>query len=128
MSEVGLPDVPLLRVVAVATMLGGVGHIVTGLVVFREQLGAIVRDGFVNAILPAFDRRAAFWFVLFGAMVVMAGHVILHAASHGDAHILRIVGWYLLGAGTTGTLAMTRSPSWGLIVISLTVLWSAYHM
>ena len=128
MPEVGLWDVWLLRLAGAVILIGGVGHIVTGMVVFRAQLAAIVRDGFVNAILPHFDRRAAFWFMLFGAMVAMAGHVVLHAVALGDTHLLRIVGWYLLGVSTIGTLAMTRSPSWGLIVISLIVLRSAYRM
>jgi hypothetical protein len=128
MSEVGLSNVLLLRVAGAVTLLGGVGRIVTGLVIFRPQLSAILRDGLVNAVLPHFDRRAAFWFILIGAMVAMAGHVILHAVALGDAHLLRIVGWYLLAVSTIGTLAMTRSPSWGLIVIALIVLGSAYHM
>jgi len=118
----------MLWIVGCALMVGGIGHIVTGLVIFREQLAAIFRDGFVDAVLPHYDRRAAFWFILFGAMVVMTGHVIVHAVARGDGQLLKVVGWYLLGISSIGTLAMTRSPSWGLIAIALTVLWSAYRM
>ena len=69
------------RVVGWVLLMGGVGHIATGYVVFREQLVAIFRAGFVNAILPHFDRRAAFWFILFGVMVSMSGHIVLAAGA-----------------------------------------------
>ena len=65
------------RVVGWLLFLGGIGHIATGYVVFREQLSAIFRDGVVNAVLPHFDRRAAFWFILFGVMVSMSGPIVL---------------------------------------------------
>jgi hypothetical protein len=60
-------------------------------------------------------------------MVSMSGHIILHAADAGDMALLRLTGWYLLGVSTIGTLAMTRSPSSALVLISCVVLWSAYR-
>ncbi len=116
----------MVRLIGVLILLGGMGHIVTGVLVFREQLGAILRDGFVNSVLPHFDRRAAFWFISFGVMVAMAGQVILHAESVGDVALLKIVGWYLFPLSIVGTLAMTRSPSSVLIALSLALLVVAY--
>ena len=118
----------MIRVLGWVLFLGGLGHIATGYVVFREQLSAIFRAGFVNAVLPHFDRRAAFWFILFGVMVSMSGHIVLEAGASGNASVLKVVGWYLLGVSIVGTLAMTRSPSRFLIPISCLLLWSAYSL
>ncbi len=38
----------------------GIGHTVTGIILFRPALVSLFRDGFANAVLPHLDRRAAF--------------------------------------------------------------------
>ncbi len=54
-------------------LLGGIGHVAWGLYVYRRQLSDTLHDGFVNAVLSHFERRAALWFILFGAH----SHVVL---------------------------------------------------
>jgi len=39
---------------------------------------------------------------------------------------VRIAGWYLLGVSVVGTLAQTRSPSSGLVLLSLVLLGLSY--
>ena len=46
----------------------GIGHTVTGIILFRPALDSLFRDGFVNAVLPHLDRRLAFWFLMFGVL------------------------------------------------------------
>ena len=104
----------------------GIGHVITGLVIFRPQLRAISNDGFINAVLPHFDRRAALWLILFGVMIAMTGHLLVHAARVGDPTGVRIAGWYLLGVSGVGTLTQTRSPSSLLVVLSLVLLGVSY--
>jgi hypothetical protein len=78
-------------------------------------------------VLPHFDRRAALWFILFGVMVTMTGHLLVHAARVGDPAAVRIAGWYLLGVSSVGTLTQARSPSSLLVVLSLALLgWSYF--
>ena len=116
----------MIGVIGFIILAGGIGHIVTGLVIFRPQLKAISQDGFINAVLPHFDRRAALWFILFGAMGAMTGHLLIHAAAVDDSSFVRIAGWYLLAISSVGTLAQTRSPSWLLLGLSLALLGLSY--
>ena len=101
----------MVSIIGFIILAGGIGHVITGLVIYRPQLTAISNDGFINAVLPHFDRRAALWFILFGVMVAMAGHLLVHAARVADPTAIRIAGWYLLGVSSVGTLTQTRSPS-----------------
>jgi hypothetical protein len=114
------------KAIGFIVLAGGIGHIITGLVIFRPQLKAISDDGFINAVLPHFDRRAALWFILFGVMIAMTGHLLIHAARVGDPTIVRIAGWYLLGVSSVGTLTQTRSPSSLLVALSLGLLGLSY--
>jgi hypothetical protein len=116
----------MIGIIGFIVLAGGVGHVITGLVVFRPQLAAISNGGFINAVLPHFDRRAALWFILFGVMVAMTGHLLVHASQVGDPAVARIAGWYLLGVSSVGTLTQTRSPSSLLIVLSLVLLGVSY--
>ena len=116
----------MISIIGYIVLAGGIGHVITGLVIFRPQLTAILNDGVINAVLPHFDRRAALWFILFGIMAAMAGHLLVHAASVGDPTIVKIIGWYLLGVSSVGTLTQTRSPSWLLVFLSLILLGLSY--
>ncbi len=116
----------MIEIIGFIVLAGGVGHVVTGLVIFRPQLKAISNAGFINAVLPHFDRRAALWFILFGVMIAMTGHLLIHAAQEGDPTAVRIAGWYLLGVSGVGTLTQTRSPSSLLVVLSLALLGLSY--
>ncbi|MEN8183640.1 MAG: DUF6463 family protein [Myxococcota bacterium] len=116
----------MIEVIGFIVLAGGVGHVVTGLVIFRPQLKAISNDGFIDAVLPHFDRRAALWFILFGVMIAMTGHLLIHAARVSDPTVIRVAGWYLLGVSSGGTLTQTRSPSSLLVVLSLALLGLSY--
>lgn len=116
----------MITVIGIIILLGGIGHVITGVIIYRPQLVAISNDGFINAVLPHFDRRAALWFILFGVMVTMSGHLLIHAAHMGDLVTVRITAWYILGVSSVGTLTQTRSPSSLLVVLSLALLGLSY--
>ncbi len=116
----------MISVIGYIVLAGGIGHVITGLVIFRPQLTAILHEGVINAVLPHFDRRAALWFILFGVMVAMTGHLLVQAGAAGDAASVRIAGWYLLAVSFVGTLTQTRSPSGVLVVLSLVLLGLSY--
>lgn len=104
----------------------GIGHTVTGIILFRTALAALFRDGFVNALLPHLDRRLAFWFLMFGVILFLLGQVTLYADATGDTYLLKVVGWYALGIGAVGATAMPRSPFWIALIISPILFWSGY--
>ena len=74
----------MIHIIGFIVLAGGIGHVITGLIIYRPQLTAIANDGFINAVLPHFDRRAALWFILFGVLAAMTGHLLIHAAQVGD--------------------------------------------
>ncbi len=58
-------------------MATGVLHLVGGFVLYSGPLGAIAGDGFFGAVEPdvatsAFDRETAFWFLIFGVVLLNA--------------------------------------------------------
>ncbi len=104
----------------------GIGHTVTGIILFRPALVSLFRDGFINAVLPHLDRRLAYWFLMFGVMLFFLGQVTLYAAATGDTYLLKLVGWYVLGIGAVGATAMPKSPFGIALIVSPILLWSGY--
>jgi hypothetical protein len=96
----------------------GVGHAMLGILIFPEQLAAMLRDGVFNAIphrlhgfVPDFRREAAFWFVLYGPVLVMLGQI----TGRADRRLARVIGWNLLVTGLAGVVVMPVSGFWLLI-------------
>ena len=88
----------------------GIGHVLYGLVKFRVPLAHAVAAGLIGKFSAPEERRSAFWFVMFGPLLMLAGQVAVHAALVGDAHLIRVVGAYLLAVSAVGVLALPRSP------------------
>jgi hypothetical protein len=117
---------PVSTVLPWALFVLGIGHIVYGLVKFRIPLARAVASGFVGKFSVPEDRRSAFWFLMFGPLLVLAGHVAIHAASVGDIHLIRVIGAYLLGVCVIGVLALPKSPFLLGLAISLLLLALGY--
>jgi len=102
-----------MAIIAAWILVGlGLGHIAVGVVMFKRPLAGVVRAGFVGQFVSHPDRRAAFWFMIFGPLLIMGGHLAIHAVNTADAGLLRILGFYLLGVGLVGSLALPKSPFW----------------
>ncbi len=104
----------------------GIGHTVTGIILFHPALAALFRDGFANAVHPHLDRRLAFWFLMFSVMLFFLGQVTLYAAATDDTYLLKVVGWYVLGISSVGATAMPKSPFWIALIVSPILLYSGY--
>ena len=103
----------------------GVGHILYGCVKFRAPLLEAITSGVVGKFSVPEVRRTAFWFVMFGPLLMLAGQVAIYAASIGDVHLIRLVGAYLLGVSVVGIFALPRSPFLAGIAISSLLLASS---
>jgi len=101
---------PISTVIPWALFVLGIGHIGYGLVKFRVPLARAVASGFIGQFSVPEDRRTAFWFVMFGPLLVLAGQVAVHAASIGDTYLIRVIGGYLFGVCVVGVLALPKSP------------------
>jgi len=104
----------------------GVGHTTVGVVRFKEPLAQAVRAGFVGQFVGHPDRRAAFWFMIFGPLLVMGGHLAIHAVNTADARLLRIIGFYLLAIAAVGSLALPQSAFWTGLVSSAVLICAGY--
>jgi hypothetical protein len=100
------------------------GHSLLGLVLFREPLAAMLREGLVNTIGASgdSDREAAFWFLVFSAMLLLWGQLVAHASRRPDARALALVGWNMLLVGALGCLVMPVSGFWMVIALAPFVL------
>ena len=113
-------------VVAWVLVALGVGHTVVGLVSFKKPLGEAIRAGFVGRFVGYPDRQTAFWFIVFGPLLVMAGHMAVHAANTADRGLLKIIGFYLLAISAVGSLAEPTSPFWAGLVSALIFIGAGY--
>lgn len=93
----------------------GLGHLAYGARKFREPLRAAWAGGYVGQFAATAERRTAFWFMIFGPLLVLAGHAALHAVAVGDLALLTIVGSYLLVTGVLGAAAFPKSPFWAAL-------------
>ena len=115
------------RLAARLLKVTAVGHALIGLVLFRVPLAAIVGDGVLNSVTGQLDREAAFWFLLFSPICFALGQIVERAVHQGDARLLAIVGWHLLGIGVVGAIIMPVSGFWIVIAIAPLVLTAARH-
>ena len=104
----------------------GLGHTAFGVVMFKKPLLAAVRAGFVGQFANHPDRDEAFWFMIFGPLLVMGGHLAIHAVNAADAGLLRIIGFYLLAISVVGSLAVPDSPFWVGLVSSAILIGTGY--
>lgn len=98
----------------------GVIHCLLGLVRFRRPIAAALGEGLVGRFAGVPERRLAFWFIIFGPLLLMSGHVAVMAATEGNMALLRVVGLYLLAVSVAGTVALPKSP------FSVTIFLAAF--
>ena len=104
----------------------GVAHVAFGLVRFKKPLTAAVSAGFIDRFSQPEDRRTAFWFLIFGPPVMLAGQVAVHAVATGDVWLLRVIGWYVFAIAVAGIAAFPKSPFWGALVVAPALIAAGY--
>jgi hypothetical protein len=106
----------------------GVGHIAYGIVKFWKPLAEATSAGFIGQFMLPEIRHTAFWFVIFGLLVILAGHVAVHAVAIGDVTLLRIIGTYTFVTSVIGVAAIPKSGFWASLVVSSLLLASVYGL
>lgn len=81
-------------------------------------LRAALAAGFIGQFAASEDRRTAFWFLIFAAPLMLAGHLAVHAVASADLRSLRLIGFYLLPASVIGVLAFPKSPLWAPLLLA----------
>ena len=96
----------------------GAAHIVVALVFFRQQFTTAIGAGWIGQFQGADSRRLAFWFTVFGPLVMMGGHIAVHAVHAGDLALLEVIGYYLAAVALMGVTALPKSPFWGALLLA----------
>lgn len=96
----------------------GVGHILFGLVRFKGPVLDALSAGYIGKFAVPEVRRTAFWFLVFGPLLMLAGQVGIHAVAEGDLALLRILGIYSFVTAVLGTAAFPKSPFWAPLFVS----------
>lgn len=110
------------RGVAWALLILGAIHIIFGIVRFKEPLADALAAGFVGQFQEPQVRRTAFWFIMVGPLLMLAGHLAVRAVARGDRAVLKIIGTYGLISSIVGIFAYPSSPLWVLLVLSILLI------
>ena len=78
--------------------------------------------GFVGRFSEPEPRRTAFWFVLFGLPLLLAGHLAVRAAGRADNDLLGLVGGYVFATSLIGVAAFPRSPFPASLIVSVLLI------
>lgn len=104
----------------------GIAHIIFGLIKFKAPIAGAISDGFVGKFLAPEARRTAFWFLIFGPMLMLAGHIAVHAVATGDLALLKILGTYSFFTALIGVAAFPKSPFWAALIVSPLLIAAGY--
>jgi len=104
----------------------GLGHTAFGVVMFKKPLVGAMRAGFVGQFVDHPDRDEAFWFMIFGPLLIMGGHLAIRAVKTADTQFLRIIGFYFLAISVVGSLAAPDSPFWVGLLSSAVLIGAGY--
>ena len=106
----------------------GVAHILYGLVKFKVAVAEAISAGFIGQFKAPEARRTAFWFLIFGPMLMLAGHVGVHAVAAGDLPLLKILGIYASITSLIGVAALPKSPFWVALIASPLLVAAGYGL
>lgn len=99
-----------------------------GLYKFKLPLAEATTAGFVGQFKVPEIRRTAFWFVIFGPLVMLAGHTSIHAVAVGDLELLKVVGIYMLITSVVGVAAHPKSPFLVSLLVSPLLIAAGYGL
>ena len=100
----------------------GVGHVAFGIIKFKAPLIDAISSGFVGKFAVPEVRRSAFWFVLFGLPLMLAGHIAVRASASGDISLLGIIGGYVCATSLIGVAAFPKSPFPASLLVSVLLM------
>lgn len=116
------------NMVAWALFALGVGHIAFGLVRYRTPVAEAVAAGFIDQFKVTEARRTAFWFLMCGLLLMLAGHIAIHAVAVSDLSLLKVIGTYMFVSSVVGVPAFPKSPLWAPLLLSPLLIAAGYGL
>jgi hypothetical protein len=106
----------------------GLGHIFYGLIKYKTQVSEVISAGFVGQFKGHEKRLTAFWFFIFGPLLMLAGHMAIHAVATGDVELLKIIGFYGFSTSLVWIAALPKSPFWAALIVSPLLIAAGYGL
>ena len=104
----------------------GIAHVAYGSVKFKSPLSEVMAAGFFGQFKVSEVRRTAFWFIIFGPLLMLAGHTAIHAVAIGASGLLTIIGSYVLFTSLIGVAAFPKSPFLASLIVSPLLIAAGY--
>ncbi len=105
-------SVKLWRFSGIYLIVTGIIHIIVGLILGKDIYLNMLRDGFLNSVNSDFTRGFAFWFFLFGVLLVFYGYTLQYNIKREQRPSPLHVGYFLLILGIFGCLVEPVSGFW----------------
>ena len=106
-------------------------HIGGGLVVGREPLMRIIRDGVLGEADSAFgnapqhiDKELAFWFFIWGVLTILIGQVVNWAETKGT-RLPASIGWQLFAINLAAAILIPKGGFWFMLIPSYMIVRAA---
>ena len=100
--------------------LTGLLHQAVGLLLSGDLVAQVLRDGYVGAIEVDVQRMVMFWFFVTGFEMLFAARALQEIER--ERPLPAAFGWWLLGIGVLGGLAIPPSGFWLVVPQGVLVL------
>lgn len=100
----------------------GIIHIVVGFLIGKDIYAEMLRDGLVNSMKNDFTRSFAFWFFLFGVLLILYGYTLQYNIKREQKPSPIHVGYTLLVISVFGCLVEPISGFWLVLPQALIII------
>lgn len=100
----------------------GVIHILVGFLIGKDIYADMLRDGLVNSMQNDYTRGFAFWFFLFGVLLILYGYTMQYYIRKEQKPTPTHVGYALLAVSIFGCLVEPVSGFWLVLPQALIII------
>ena len=105
----------------------GILHSVVCIVMGKDNLWGIIKDGLFNSIQENdFLRGMSFWSLLFGVSIIILGHLLHFYIKKEQQPAPNFLGYWLLILGIIGCIIMPVSGFWLIIPQALIIIFAKW--
>ncbi len=103
-------------------VITGIIHTVVGLIMAKDIYLAMLRDRLYNSVGEDYSRNTAFWFLLFGFLLILLGQTMQYYIKKEQKPSPLFLGYWLLAIGVVGCFIMPASGFWLVLPQSMIII------
>ncbi len=100
----------------------GIIHIVVGFIIGKDIYADMLRDGLIDSMQNDYTRGFAFWFFLFGVLLILYGYTLQYNIKREQKPSPIHVGYALLAVSIFGCLVEPVSGFWLVLPQALIII------